>query len=157
MIVTSTYAQHEHTDFGRASIEALGSASLQAALARLGDTLAAGNRAAWGALPGSDALRQRARQLKDETLANLDKYLAQAAAAVERAGGHVHWASDAAEAREIVLEIARQYRAKRVVKSKSMTSEEIHLNPALEQAGLEVVETDFGEYIAQAAKQRPSH
>jgi L-lactate dehydrogenase complex protein LldF len=130
---------------------------LQAALSRLGVTLAAGNRAAWGALPGSDMLRERARQIKDDTLANLDKYLEMAADAVQRAGGHVHWATDAAEAREIVLQLARDYGVKRIVKSKSMTSEEIHLNPALEAAGIEVIETDFGEYIAQAARHRPSH
>jgi L-lactate dehydrogenase complex protein LldF len=155
--VNTRYAKQEHTDFAGASLEALDSPSLQSALSRLGATLAAGNRAAWGALPGSDSLRERARQIKDETLANLDKYLAQAADAVERAGGHVHWASDAAEARSIVLEIARSHGVKHVVKSKSMTSEEIHLNPTLEEAGIDVVETDFGEYIAQAAKQRPSH
>lgn len=151
------YASQEHHDFTGASLEALETPSLQSALSRLGDTLAAGNRAAWGALAGSDALRQRARVIKDETLANLDRYLSQAADAIERAGGHVHWASDAAEARSIVLEIARSHNVRLAVKSKSMTSEEIHLNPALEQASVEVVETDFGEYIAQAAKHRPSH
>jgi L-lactate dehydrogenase complex protein LldF len=155
--MTPKYAEREHTDFTGASLAALETPSLQAALSRLGVTLAAGNRAAWSALPGSDLLRERARQIKDDTLANLDKYLAQAAAAVERAGGHVHWAADAAEARAIILRIAREHAVTRVVKSKSMTSEEIHLNPALEEAGIDVVETDFGEYIAQAARQRPSH
>jgi L-lactate dehydrogenase complex protein LldF len=155
--VITDYAQREHTDFTGASLEALDSPSLQSALSRLGATLAAGNRAAWGALPGSDSLRARARQIKDETLANLARYLTEAEEAIHRAGGQVHWASDAAEARAIVLEIARARGVRRVVKSKSMTSEEIHLNPALERAGIEVVETDFGEYIAQAAKHRPSH
>jgi len=155
--LSTTYAQHEHTDFTGASLEALETPTLQSALARLGVTLAAGNRAAWGALPGSDELRERARQIKDDALARLDELLVQTEDAVRRAGGYVHWASDVAEARRIVLEIARERGVKCIVKSKSMTTEEIHLNPALEEAGIEVVETDFGEYIAQAAKQRPSH
>jgi L-lactate dehydrogenase complex protein LldF len=155
--VNAEYSQHEHTDFTGASLEALETPSLQSALSRLGETLAAGNRAAWGALPGSDALRELARQIKDDTLAHLDRYLAQAADAVERVGGHVHWAADASEARDILLRIARDRGVRRIVKSKSMTTEEIHLNPAFEEAGMEVVETDFGEYIAQAAKHRPSH
>jgi L-lactate dehydrogenase complex protein LldF len=155
--LNTDYAQREHTDFSRASLKALETPTLQAALKRLGATLAAGNRAAWGALPGSDELRERARQIKDDALARLDELLVQTEAAVRRAGGTVHWASDAPEARRIVLDIAREHGVRAVVKSKSMTSEEIHLNPALEEAGIEVVETDFGEYIAQAAKQRPSH
>ncbi len=155
--MTENYAQREHTDFTGASRTALDTPTLQIALERLGGTLAAGNRAAWEKLPESNLLRERARQIKAETLARLDHYLAQAADSVERAGGHVHWAADAAEAREIVLGIARDRGVKRIVKSKSMTSEEIHLNGAIEAAGLAVVETDFGEFIAQAARQRPSH
>src|SRR5262249_31150157 len=73
------------------------------------------------------------------------------------AGGKVHWAGDAAEARRIVLDIARQTGCRHIVKSKSMTTEEVHLNPALEAAGLEVTETDFGEFIIQLAGGRPSH
>ncbi len=72
-------------------------------------------------------------------------------------GGRVHWAATAADARQIVLDIAKQANCRRVVKSKSMTTEEIHLNPALEAAGLEVTETDFGEFIIQLAGERPSH
>src|SRR5262249_1683309 len=69
----------------------------------------------------------------------------------------VHWAETASDARSIVLEIARKANCKRAVKSKSMTSEEIHLNPALEGAGIEITETDFGEFIIQLAGERPSH
>src|SRR5207245_10645340 len=72
-------------------------------------------------------------------------------------GGHVHWAATAGGARQIVLDIAHQANCKRAVKSKSMTSEEIHLNTALETAGIEVTETDFGEFILQVAGERPSH
>ena len=79
------------------------------------------------------------------------------AKSVQKLGGKVHWAADADEARRIVVEIAKAGKCKLAVKSKSMTSEEIHLNPALEQAGVEVAETDFGEYIIQLANERPSH
>src|SRR6185437_10003303 len=74
-----------------------------------------------------------------------------------RLGGRVHWAATAEDARRIVAEIARATNSKRIVKSKSMTTEEVHLNPALEAAGLEVTETDFGEFIIQLAGERPSH
>src|SRR5262249_18389648 len=78
-------------------------------------------------------------------------------ASIHKRGGHVHWAATAEDARRIVVEIARQTNARRAVKSKSMTTEEIHLNPALEAAGVEVTETDFGEFIIQLAGERPSH
>src|SRR5207249_5139106 len=65
--------------------------------------------------------------------------------------------ADAAEARRVILEIAQKSGCRRVVKSKSMTTEEVHLNPAMEAAGLEVTETDFGEYVIQLAGERPSH
>src|SRR5581483_7617211 len=96
-------------------------------------------------------------RIKEHTLAHLDRYLEQLEASVQRVGGKVHWAADADEARRIVVEIARQTNCKRAVKSKSMTTEEIHLNPALEAAGIEVTETDFGEFILQVAQERPSH
>jgi L-lactate dehydrogenase complex protein LldF len=78
-------------------------------------------------------------------------------ASIRRRGGHVHYADDGAEACRIINEIVRQAGGQKVVKSKSMTSEEVHLNAALEAVGIEVVETDFGEYIIQVAGQRPSH
>jgi L-lactate dehydrogenase complex protein LldF len=153
----STYARHEHHDFPGAVRQALQDPPLQAALVRLTSTLMAGNRRGYAILADTDKLRDHAKRIKEHTLAHLDKYLEQLEASVQRVGGYVHWASDAEEARQIVLAIARQANCKRAVKSKSMTSEEIHLNPALEAAGIEVVETDFGEYIIQLAGERPSH
>jgi L-lactate dehydrogenase complex protein LldF len=155
--MTTDYAKHEHHDFEPAVIEALGNATLQEALIRLTGTLMAGNRRGFAALPDSDRLRDHAKRIKEHTLAHLDRYLEQLESSVQRAGGRVHWANDAEEARQIVLAIARQTNSRVIVKSKSMTSEEIHLNPALEKAGLEVVETDFGEFIIQLAGERPSH
>lgn len=153
----SNYARHEHHDFLGASRQALADPPLQAALVRLTSTLMAGNRRAYAALAGSDLLRDHAKRIKEHTLAHLDQYLEQLEASVQKLGGHVHWAADAKEARQIVVDIARQAGCRRAVKSKSMTSEEVHLNPALEAAGIEVTETDFGEYIIQVAGERPSH
>jgi L-lactate dehydrogenase complex protein LldF len=151
------YAKHEHRDFQGASREALANPPLQAALVRLTHTLMAANRRGYAALADSARLRDHAKHIKEHTLAHLDRYLEQLEAAVERRGGKVHWARTAEEARQIVLAIARQAHCRRAVKSKSMTSEEIHLNHALEQAGIEVTETDFGEFIIQLAGERPSH
>ncbi|MBS0264557.1 MAG: iron-sulfur cluster-binding protein [Planctomycetes bacterium] len=155
--MTSRFATHEHHEFLEAAHEALGSPNLQLALSRLGETLAAGNRSAFERLPGSSLLRDRARAIKDETLAHLDEHIEQLERAVTARGGHVHFASDGADAVAIVREIIRQAGASRVVKSKSMVTEEIHLNQALEEAGVEVTETDFGEFIIQVAGERPSH
>ena len=151
------YASHEHHDFTGAVAQALTDLPLQAALGRLSDTLMTANRRGYEALADSDLLRDHAKRIKEHTLAHLDHYLEELERSVVRAGGHVHWAESAADARRIVLEIADQNDCKRIVKSKSMTTEEIHLNPALEEAGLEVIETDFGEYIIQLAGERPSH
>ncbi len=150
MLGSERYSSQEHADFSGASLAALSDAELQRALGKLRETLAEKNRAAWQALPGSDLLRERARRIKEESLSRLERSL-------ERNGVQLHWAQDAAEARGIVLQIARQHNVRKAVKAKSMTCEEIHLNEGLEAAGIEVIETDFGEYIAQAARQRPSH
>src|SRR4051812_9736393 len=101
--------------------------------------------------------RSEARSVKDETLLNLDKSLEQFTANAEAAGAQIHWARDAAEANDIVKGIARERQARLVVKSKSMTTEEIHLNAALEAVGVEALETDLGEYIIQLAGETPSH
>ena len=108
-------------------------------------------------LPDGEALRDRAREIKEEAIGNLDSYLTQLEENVVRLGGTVHWARTGAEARTIVLELARKNNVKRVVKAKSMVTEEIELNEALEHAGIEAIETDLGEYIVQLAREKPSH
>ena len=153
----STYSQHEHHEFLDAADEALADESLQHALARLADTLGQRNKDAYAALEDSSSLRDRARAIKNATLDDLDRHLATLADSVERRGGHIHFAHDGDEACTIIAEILRSRGARRVVKSKSMTTEEVHLNRALEAAGANVVETDFGEYIIQLAGHRPSH
>ncbi len=119
-----------------------------------------GGRATLVEILGQDlwqALRQAGHDLRLHAIKHLDYYLEQAEQAVTRAGGHVHWARDAEEACRIVLEIAQQHHVKRVVKSKSMVTEEIGLNHAMEAAGLRVIETDLGEYIVQLAGVGPAH
>jgi L-lactate dehydrogenase complex protein LldF len=151
------YARHEHHDFLGASKQALADPSLQAALTRLTDTLLAGNRRGYAALADSGELRDHAKRIKEHALAHLDRYLEELEVSVKRLGGTVNWAATAEDARRIVVDIARTANCKHAVKSKSMTSEEVHLNPALEGAGIEVTETDFGEFIIQLAGERPSH
>ena len=107
--------------------------------------------------PQGEALRDRARAIKEATLQHLDVHLERLADNVERLGGHVHWATTAEEAREMVLRLCRDRGVRMAVKSKSMATEEIDLNEALEQAGVTPVETDLGEYIIQLAHEKPSH
>jgi len=108
-------------------------------------------------LPEFQPLREEARRIKDDVLANLDYYLERYEQAVTRAGGRVHWARDAAEARDIVVGICRAAGARVVVRGKSMVGEEIGVTDALEDAGMHVQETDLGEYIIQLAHESPSH
>jgi len=107
--------------------------------------------------PEGEALRDRARAIKEATLQHLDEHLERLIDNVERRGGHVHYADTAEDARRIVLDIARRSGARLAVKSKSMATEEIHLNDALAAAGVTPIETDLGEYIIQLAHERPSH
>ena len=104
-----------------------------------------------------EELRTQARAIKDEVLLHLDRHLETFVQNAEKRGAKVHWARDAAEANAIVTRLIVERGARNVVKSKSMTTEEIHLNAALEHAGMHVVETDLGEYIIQLAHETPSH
>ncbi|WP_333856439.1 LutB/LldF family L-lactate oxidation iron-sulfur protein, partial [Denitromonas sp.] len=108
-------------------------------------------------MPEFEALRDTAAEIKNHVLANLDHYLEKYEAAVTAAGGHVHYATDAEDARRIILGICKKANAKRITKGKSMVSEEMSLNEALIGEGYEVVETDLGEYIIQLADEPPSH
>lgn len=151
------YIRSTHHEFLAASDKALRTPTLQVILGQLGDTLGERNRQAWRMLPNSDLVRQRARQIKDDTLANLHVHLETLERSVQSRGGRVHWADDGEAACQIIVDLIRKRNATRVVKSKSMTTEEIHLNPALAAAGIDTVETDLGEYIIQLAGHRPSH
>lgn len=114
------------------------------------------DRAAHG-VPEWEALRETASQIKEHTLSRLDEYLIEFEDQAKKNGIHVHWARDADEHNRIVHGILEAHGAERIVKSKSMLTEECHLNAYLEQQGIEVVDTDLGERIVQLAAQAPSH
>ena len=137
--------------------KALDDDALQKALAMAEGGFQKNRADAAARLPEFDALRDAAKALKDHTLAHLDLYLEAFEERAAEQGTMVHWARDDAEARAIILEICRKAGAKKVTKSKSMVTEEIGLNEALETAGIEPVETDLGEHIIQLAGQKPSH
>lgn len=137
--------------------QALADDNLQQALARAHGGFVRKRQAAVDAFPEFDDLGKAGRAIKEHTLAHLDFYLERFEARVIAEGGHVHWAATALDAREIITGICREAGARRVTKGKSMIGEEIAINRALEEAGLEVTETDLGEYIIQLAGETPSH
>ncbi|MBI3975136.1 MAG: iron-sulfur cluster-binding protein [Armatimonadetes bacterium] len=144
-------------DFRGAARRALTDPLRQGAIGLAVHTFRQNRAAVLSGLPEWEAWREQARAIKAHTLAHLDVYLDRLDRSVRGAGGQVHWAADAAEAREIVLDLARRHKIRRIAKSKSSTTSEIVLNPALEAAGLEVTETDLGEFIVQLAGEESSH
>lgn len=115
------------------------------------------DKAAWSLGEEWEPLRERASQIKAHTLSNLAVYLEQFEAAATANGITVHWAADAEEHNEIVHSILKKQGVTQLVKSKSMLTEECHLNPYLEKNGIEVIDTDLGERIVQLANESPSH
>ena len=109
------------------------------------------------AIPEWETLRERASQIKHYTLSHLEELLQQFEKQAMLRGAIVHWARDAAEHNEIVLSILQQHGVKKLVKSKSMLTEECHLNPFLERHDITVTDTDLGEWIVQLRKEPPSH
>src|SRR5690348_16896748 len=110
-----------------------------------------------GAFRDYRSARQAAAETKWEAVNHLDKYLEEFTAKLEARGTKIHWATTGEQARDIILGIIREKKARSIVKSKAMTSEEIHLNHALEHEGFEVVESDLGEFIVQLRKEAPYH
>ena len=146
-----------HAPFPERASAALKDTVLQQALGIATTKFIGLRQESFAGFPEGEALRDRARAVKEATLQNLDGYLAELADSVERLGGHVHWAATGEEAREIILRLCRDRGVRLAVKSKSMATEEIALNEALEAAGVTPVETDLGEYIIQLAHEKPSH
>jgi L-lactate dehydrogenase complex protein LldF len=136
---------------------ALADQRLQTALAKLPGGLVAQRRAAVAAVPEFESMREQARAIRDATLDNLAAHLEAFEAKATAMGSAVHWAADATEARRVITDICRAANARRIVKGKSMVSEEIGLNAHLEAQGLEVLESDLGEYIIQKRGEAPSH
>lgn len=135
----------------------LANVQLQGALGKIESRFVQARAEAISHLDDFPATREHATRIRDTVLEDLAGWLERFEAEAIRRGAVVHWAQDAAEANRIVADIARQHRVKKAVKSKSMVSEECALNEALEAAGIEVVETDLGEYILQLAHEPPSH
>ena len=150
-------ARESAVDFHKVSVKAAGDEKLRSAVSRAVLRQYTGRQLRLLDLPDADALRTLAGQVKQHALDHLDYYLEQFVGNVTRNGGHVHFARDGAEARQIVTDVARRANVTRCIKSKSMASEEIDLAHALEAAGLDVVETDLGEFIVQISHDRPSH
>ena len=136
---------------------ALKDPAMRAAMKRATARLVSSRDVGFGGFPHADQIRDHARAIRAHTITRLDYYLARFEEAVRARGGHVHWAATASDAVSIVADISRQYGAKTAVKSKSMVSEEIELNAALGAAGVDVLETDLGEFVVQIDGDHPSH
>jgi L-lactate dehydrogenase complex protein LldF len=108
-------------------------------------------------LPEWEELRSHASDIKRHTITHLADYLEKFSANLESRGVIVHWAADASEFNETVLDILKSHNVSKMVKSKSMLTEECEMNPYLEKHGIDVVETDLGERILQLLHQKPSH
>ncbi|HTO39718.1 MAG TPA: lactate utilization protein B [Rhizomicrobium sp.] len=145
------------TAFRQAAHEALDDPRLKVALGRLKTHFVQKRADAFERYGDFAALRDAGATIRDCALSNLDTLLEKFERNVTARGGHVHWARDAGEARQIVLDILRSADAKTVTKGKSMVTEEIGLNGFLEKNGIRPVETDLGEYIIQLRHEPPSH
>ncbi|MDQ1744675.1 MAG: L-lactate dehydrogenase complex protein LldF [Pseudonocardiales bacterium] len=143
--------------FPAAAETALANGQLRRNLANATSTIRAKRAAVVSEVPDWQQLRAAAAAIKDDVLANLDSYLVQLEARVTEQGGVVHWARDATEANRIVTELVAATGAREVVKVKSMATQEIGLNQALEEAGILAYETDLAELIVQLGDDRPSH
>lgn len=144
-------------EFKANAVRALDDAQLQRALSNVEKGFIDKRVKAAEALPEFEALRDRARDIKNHTLQYLDLYLEAYEDRVTESGGQVHFAETAAEARETILEICRRAGARTVTKGKSMITEEIGLNAFLEENDIAPIETDLGEYIIQLRNEPPSH
>jgi L-lactate dehydrogenase complex protein LldF len=143
--------------FVRNAHDALGNERLRGALKKTESKFVQGRANALGNLDDFEAVRARATEIRDTALNALDQWLEHFEREAQQRGAIVHWAENGADVQRIVTDIARSHGVQKAVKSKSMVSEECALNEALEAAGVQVVETDLGEYILQLAQEPPSH
>jgi len=143
--------------FMESAVIAIEDIRLQTALERATNNADGRRRTVFAELDDAQALRQQGRGAKLRALADLPDLLEQMERNVTAKGGHVLWAADADEANQLIVDICKQHNLKRGVKSKSMATEEIGLLPFLEANGIQMVETDLGEYIVQIDHSHPSH
>ena len=149
--MTSTY------QFRQNSVIALADIQLQSALHQVSSSFTGRRNDAFALVPDAERLRDHFKAMRANTMANLAEHLETFEKHAQAAGTVVHWAKDGAAARQIILDLAQKHGVTLVAKSKSMATEEIHLNQALEEAGIDPIETDLGEYLIQLAGQPPSH
>jgi L-lactate dehydrogenase complex protein LldF len=145
------------TSFPEAARVALGDSQLRHNLRNATATIRAKRARVVAELEDWEELREAGRAIKTDVMSRLGECLLQFEAAVDAAGGHVHWARDAAEANAVVLDLARAHGASEVVKVKSLTTDEIGLNEALAHGGVNAIETDFAELILQLDGDWSSH
>ncbi|MGV9237370.1 LutB/LldF family L-lactate oxidation iron-sulfur protein [Streptomyces nigra] len=143
--------------FPEAAREAVHDTTLRGNLRHATHTIRAKRAKAVAEVSDWAALREAGKRIKDRTLRHLDRYLEQLEASVTAAGGTVHWAADADEANRIVADLVKATGESEVVKVKSMATQEIGLNEALEAEGIRAYETDLAELIVQLGRDRPSH
>jgi len=145
------------TSFPQAARIALGDDQLRRNMRNATTTIRDKRARVVAEVPDWEELREAGRAIKADVMHRLDEYLLQFEDSVQGAGGHVHWARDAAEANAIVLDVARAHDATEVVKVKSLTTDEMGLNEALAAGGVDAIETDFAELILQLDGDWPSH
>ncbi len=143
--------------FQTAAKQALADSQLRRNLYKATHTIRDKRAAVVGEMPDWEVLREAGRALKERVLRHLDAYLLELEASVQQAGGHVHWACDAAEANAIVTQIVADHGAREVIKVKSLTTDETRLNAALAAKGITAIETDLAELIIQLAGEHSSH
>ncbi len=143
--------------FKKVASQKLADPKLQAALAHAKGRFVVARAKAIRELDNFEDIRQAAAEVRDHCLANLDHYLEEWERKATAAGTTVHWVESAEEMNRLVLDIARSNSVRKVIKSKSMLGEETGMNEYLERGGVEVRETDLGEYIIQQANEHPSH
>ena len=138
------------------AVAGIGSERLQKSLHGLQNRFGKGAMELWANMDDPE-MRDRVKDARLRTFDHLDIVLAELAEKIKARGGHVYFAQTAEDAINYAVEVAKKNKVKRIVKGKSMTSMEINIDPALEHEGIEVVETDLGEYIIQLAGDTPSH
>ena len=145
------------SSFPEAARAELSNTQLRTNLRHATETIRAKRMRVVSELPDWEELREAGKRIKQDVLANLDRYLVEFEEAVQAGGGRVHWARDAAEANEVAIDVARRHGAREIVKVKSLTTDEIRLNEALAGAGINAIETDFAELILQLDGDWSSH
>jgi L-lactate dehydrogenase complex protein LldF len=156
--MTMTTTSHwSNRDFPEAAKELLQDSQTRSNVRHATNVIQAKRNAVVGELSDWEELRDAGAAIRAHSLAHLDYYLEQFERTCTKAGGHVHWARDTAEANQIILDLVQRHGAKEVLKIKTMTSEEIGLNQHLEANGIRAHETDLAELIIQLGKDRPSH